>query len=563
MTRKLRKLFQRRSSLHEIDPDEIFLDSHNIPQFDTDQFEGRIDRPISRMSLIMTLLAFALILCVYLSRVWDLQVVKGADFNQKSENNRLRHSPIFAARGVIYDRNNVELGWNAPGDDADVSLRKYKNIPGLAHVLGYVRYPSKDSSGFYYREDFEGVDGVEKYFNDKLRGTNGLKLIEVDAHGKVQSENGIQAPKEGENIALSIDSRVQSELHAAIKHIAESVGFNGGGGIIMDVHTGEVIAMTSYPEFDPQIMSDRADKTLITKYLTDKNTPFLDRVIDGLYTPGSIVKPYVALGALKENIIDPNTNILGTAYISIKNQYDPTQETLFRDWKAQGLVDMRKAIAVSSDVYFYEIGGGYKDQKGLGIAKLDHYFQLFGFGEQIKDSFFTGGSGFIPTPELKAKQFNGESWRLGDTYHTAIGQYSFQVTPIQMVRAVASIANNGALLNPTILKDQQGSVERQLDIPASDFEVIREGMRKGALEGTGVSLNVPYVHMATKSGTAELGVTKENVNSWMTGFFPYENPRYAFAVVLERGSRHNLIGAGAAMRETIDWMSKNTPEYFK
>lgn len=564
MIRKIKKFFSRRSNgSNEIDPDEIFLDSRNLPQFDTNQFEGRIDKPISRGVLVVTLGFFILVLIVYLSRAWNLQIARGGEFTSRSENNRLRHTPIFAARGVIYDRNKVELAWNAPGTDPDVSLRKYKDIPGLSHVLGYVQYPTKDSAGFYYREDFEGVDGVEKFFNTELQGTNGLKLIEVDAHGAVQSENSIKAPKEGNNIKLSIDSRVQSELHTAIKHIAESVGFVGGGGVIMDIHTGEVIALTSYPEFSSQVMSDKTDKELITRYLTEKSTPFLDRVTDGLYTPGSIVKPYVAIGALKENIIDPNTNIVGTAYISIKNQFDPTQETLFRDWKAHGLVNMRRAIAVSSDVYFYEVGGGYKDQKGLGIAKLDEYFKLFGFGEQIKDSFFTGGIGVVPTPEWKAEHFNGESWRLGDTYHTAIGQYSFQVTPIQIVRGVATIANGGTLLNPTILESAQGSVERQLDVPASYFQIIREGMRMGVLEGTGTSLNVPYVKVATKSGTAELGVTKENVNSWMTGFFPYDNPRYAFAVVMEKGSRHNLIGAGAAMRETLDWMSTNTPEYFK
>ena len=577
MHKKWNRSRSRKGALREIDPDEIFLDSRNIPGFDTDQFEGRFEKPISRGSLYAVLIFFVLLVVVYGGKTWLLDVVHGQQFTALSENNRLRHTPIFAARGVIYDRNGVELAWNAPSplppvdsaatstsptsDISDVSLRKYKDIPGLAHVLGYVQYPTKDSSGFYYQEDFQGVDGAEKYFNNILQGTNGLKLIEVDAHGKVQSENSIQAPKEGGNVTLSIDSRVQSELHTAIGNVANSVGFAGGGGIIMDIHTGEVIALTSYPEFKPEVMSSKTDKELVKKYLIDKNKPFLDRVVDGLYSPGSIVKPYVALGALNEHIIDPLTKIVGTAYIAIPNPYDPKLETRFRDWKAQGLVDMRKAIAVSSDVYFYEVGGGYKDQPGLGIARIDQYMQKFGFGQPIANSFFTGGKGLVPTPDWKRQHFN-ESWFVGDTYHTAIGQYAFQVTPIQMVRAVASIANSGMLLDPVILKGEQG-VSRQIDIPAQDFKVIQEGMRQGALEGTGVSLNVPYVHIATKSGTAELGVSKENVNSWMTGFFPYENPRYAFAVVMESGSRHNLIGAGAAMRQTIDWMNANTPEYFK
>jgi penicillin-binding protein 2 len=275
------------------------------------------------------------------------------------------------------------------------------------------------------------------------------------------------------------------------------------------------------------------------------------------------VKPYVAIGALNEKIIDPARQILGTAYITIQNQYDPTKETRFNDWKAHGLVDMRRALAVSSDVYFYEVGGGYKDQKGLGITRIEKYMKMFGLGEPIDNPFFAGPVGLIPTPDWKKLNFNGDDWRVGDTYNTAIGQYSFQTTPIQIVRALSAIANGGSLIDPTILKDDQGKLVRTIDIPERHFQVVREGMRMGVQEGTGVSLNVPYVKIASKSGTAELGVTKENVNSWMTGFFPYDNPRYAFAVVLEKGSRHNLIGGGAVMRRLLDWMSVNTPEYFK
>ena len=164
----------------EIAPDEIFIDSHNLPEYDTQQFEGRLERPISRITLSVLVAFFILVLAGFATRSWILQVAKGDYYAQKSENNRLRHTPVFAARGVIYDRNGVELAWNAPSDDPDIALRKYKGDPGLAHVVGYVQYPSKDSAGFYYKEDFEGLDGAEKYFNSALQGTNGLKLVEVD-----------------------------------------------------------------------------------------------------------------------------------------------------------------------------------------------------------------------------------------------------------------------------------------------------------------------------------------------------------------------------------------------
>lgn len=554
---------RRKREHQEIQPDEIFIDSKNLGKFDTQQFEGRLEKPISKLSLNIIVIFFLLTLAAFSGKVWALQIKEGEIYREKSENNRLRHTPIFATRGIIYDRNGIELAWNAPSDDEDIFLRKYKSESGFAHVLGYVEYPSKDSAGFYYREDFEGVDGVEKYWNSDLRGQNGIKIVEVDARNNVQSQNIISPPREGKNIYLSIDSRLQYEMYKAIKDIAEKVGFSGGAGIMMDTVTGEIMVMTSYPEYSSEIMSSKTDLEKVRSYLISPVKPFLDRAVDGLYAPGSIIKPYIALAALNENVIDPAKKILSTGSISVQNQYYPDLQTVFRDWKAHGLVDMRQAIAVSSDVYFYEVGGGYKDQKGLGIARIERYMKLFGFGERIENSFFSGAEGVIPSPEWKKKNFNGEVWTLGNTYHTSIGQYGFQTSPIQIVRAMSSIVNDGLLRDPSIIKGVSGPIVRNIDIPSQYFKIIKDGMRLGALQGTGTSLNVPYVEIATKSGTAELGTSKSNVNSWMTGYFPYKKPRYAFVVLMEKGGVHNLIGAGAVMREVIEWMNVNTPEYFQ
>lgn len=548
----------------DIDPDEIFLDSSNLPQFDTHQFEGRIDSPISKITGYTVIAFFLCLITFFAARVWILQVEKGEEFTQLSEKNYLRHTPLFAARGVIYDRNKIELAWNAPSDDPEVLLRKYKEIPGIAHVVGYIQYPTKDSSGFYYREDFIGMDGIEKTLNDHLQGKNGLRIVEINALGKISRENIIRPPENGTPTTLSIDSRVQSKMYQVIKDISNRVGFAGGAGVIMDIRTGEIIALTSFPEYDPNVMSEAKDREKINEYLRSKNTPFLDRASDGLYTPGSIIKPFMAIAALAEKIIDPSKQILSTGSIAIQNEYDPKLQTIFKDWKAHGYTDMRKAIAVSSDVYFYTVGGGYKDQKGLGIRKIDDYVAKFGFGEKIPSYFFAQSpTGVIPTPEWKIKNFDGDTWRLGNTYHTSIGQYGFQVTPLQAVRAVASIANDGKLLIPTLLKTEVGQVEKTIDLPKEYFDIVQEGMRLGVTDGTAASLKVSYVEIAAKSGTAELGVTKEKVNSWMTGYFPYKDPKYAFAIVMERGEVHNLIGAGAAFRELIEWMQLYTPEYFK
>jgi penicillin-binding protein 2 len=555
-------LFRRRRHNTEIAPDEIFMDSHNLPQFDQNQFEGRLDTPISKVGLSLIVVFFMLTVGVFATRAWALQIADGEKYAERSEKNRLRHTPIFASRGVISDRNGVELAWNSPGEDPYVPVRKYIDLPGLAHVLGYVQYPSKDSAGFYYKEDFSGIDGVEKYYDAELQGKNGLRLIEVDARGQVQSENVVKPPEQGGSLRLSIDSRIQSQMYKSIKDVATRVGFAGGAGVMMDVTNGEVIAMTSYPEYNSEVMSSKTDVAAVRGFLTSKDKPFLDRAIDGLYAPGSIVKPYMALAALNEKTIDPLKKIESTGSISVPNDYDPKLSTVFRDWKALGWVDMRDAIAMSSDIYFYAVGGGYKDQKGLGISRINKYMEMFGFGKRVENSFFTGVDGTVPSPEWKMKTFNGETWRLGNTYHTAIGQYGFLSSPIQIVRGVSTLASKGVLRDPTILKDHPSTTTKELEIPKSYFTIIHEGMRKGALVGTGKALNVPYVEFATKTGTAELGVAKDNVNSWVTGFFPYKNPKYAFAIVMEKGSVHNLIGAVAVMRELSDWMSSSTPEYF-
>ena len=173
--------------------------------------------------------------------------------------------------------------------------------------------------------------------------------------------------------------------------------------------------------------------------------------------------------------------------------------------------------------------------------------------------------GTIPSPAWKAANFKGDpAWRIGDTYHTAIGQYGFQVTPIEMARAVGAMANDGKLLTPHLIlgdtaKDNQVT---NVDLNQSYFDTVHEGMREAVTSGTATALNVPYVQVAAKTGTAQIGLSLTKVNSWVIGFFPYDNPKYSFAIMMEAGPSTNEVGASAVMRELLDWMSVNTPEYF-
>jgi penicillin-binding protein 2 len=573
----MKKIFRKKRRVN-LDPNEIFLDSSNLPNFNVHQFEGRIEKPISKSTLVLVGIFFVFAQGVYLWKVGLLQIIHGQEFRDRAENNRLEHSLIFGSRGIIYDRNKVPLAWNVlPETDAnwvdapskegkalnDFPLRRYIEDPGFGHLLGYLSYPAKDTSGFYYKKDYEGKDGIEEVYNTEMNGTPGTKIQEVDALSRVRSSSVVNPPTAGQDLVLTIDSRVQKEMFQAISETAGKVGFRAGAGVIMNVETGEVLALTSFPEYSSQVLTDGDNHDIIASYQTDKRTPFLDRAVSGLYTPGSIVKPYMAIAALNEKIITPEKKILSTGSISIPNPYFPDKPTVFKDWKAHGYVDMRDAIAVSSDVYFYEVGGGYKnEQKGLGIANIEKYMKMFGFGTTTGIDIVGESAGVVPNPAWKEKNFDGAPWLLGNTYHTSIGQYGFQVTPLQAVRAVGSIANEGTLVTPHLVEDIT-TLKTKLSLPKSSFEVVQEGMRRGVLFGVATALNVDGVKIAAKTGTAELGVKKDFVNSWVTGFFPFDHPKYAFAIVMERGPVHNLVGATYVMRQMVDWMAANTPEYLK
>lgn len=568
LNKLVRRLRISRRKSQEINPEDIFLDSANLPGLNRDRFEGRIERPIGETTFLGVKMVMLLIILFLSGRLLTLQVVNGNAYAAVSEANRLDRDIIFADRGVIFDRNKIPLAENAvkPGEN-DFAARVYAPIDGIATVVGYIKYPAKDRAGRYYDESYHGLSGVEKSYDTLLSGVNGSKLTETDALGNLTSESVVDAPRKGGDLHLSIDSRLSEKMYQAIASTAQARGFRGGAGVIMDVETGEILALVSYPEYDPNILASGSDSAEIGRLLNDKSTPLLNRAVSGLYTPGSIVKPIVALGALNENVIDPRKTIVSTGELVLPNPYNPSQPSIFKDWKAHGATDMREAIAVSSDVYFYQIGGGFGSQKGLGITKLDEYFSLFGLDEETGIDLPAEIEGVIATPSWKAKNFPDDpDWRVGNTYHTAIGQYGTQITPIVAARYAAAIANGGKLLVPSVAlggRSSEERVHREIDLRAEDWRVIREGMRRGVTHGTVAGLSNPHVAVAAKTGTAELGARKEFVNSWVVGFFPYEKPRYAFALIMERGPVQNLVGATSVFRGVLDWIAENTPEYFE
>lgn len=558
---------KRKKMSGEIYIDEIFLDSHNSPEFNSQQFEGKLEAPISKRIIIILGSISMLFAVLFLYRLFDLQIVNGADFRKRSDSNSLWQQPLFAERGIIFDRRMTELAWNIPNENGDpYPERAYTPDGGFSHLLGYILYPKSDDNGFYWQTDTEGKDGIEKVFDEYLKGENGVTLFETDVSGEVLTSGSVKPALPGHSITLTIDSRLQKKLSELISKNAVPGLYEGGAGVIMDVTNGDIIAMTSYPEYNSNILTNAKDRSTITEYVNDERHPFLNRALSGLYTPGSIVKPYIALGALTEGVTTPETIIISNGQIEVANPYAPGSVSVFKDNKAHGPVDIERALAVSSNIYFYAIGGGFEKQVGLGIDRINKYLSMFGLGEKTGINLPGESKGTIPSPEWKAKTFPGDQWRIGDTYNTAIGQYGFQVTPLQMARAVSAVANGGKLqtpnliLSPSILRTASSNLE-VLPVNSDAYPVVREGMRRAVTEGRAILLSMNELHIAAKTGTAQLGVKKDKVNSWVSGFFPYENPRYAFILLMEAAPNTEPPSATSIIRPLFDSIVREMPEY--
>lgn len=554
-------MFGKKNLDPKIYPDEIFLDSKNIPDFNTAHFEGRLEKPIGRKTYYLLSAALGALALFYLSKIFVLQVAQGEKYTARSERNIFKKERVTPLRGNIYDRNGVALAANGE------KSRIYAEIPGLSHILGYTSLPSPEeteNNPDITAEELVGKDGVEKYYDEKLRGVTGVKLIERDSQGTVISENIQTAPKNGENLNLTISSAIQSRLFKLMEEVIRERDFEGGAAVIMDATDGGILAMVSAPEYSSQILSDGGPAESINKFINNKNKPFINRAISGLYAPGSTIKPFVALAALNEGTISPDKEIFSSGSISVPNPFFPDKKTVFKDWKAHGAVDMRRALAVSSDVYFYEIGGGFEEIKGLGINKIYEYAKKFGFGSATGVDLAGEKEGVVPNQEVKAKSNPDDPlWRIGDTYITSIGQGYFLATPLQLASYAAVVANDGAIVKPYLVKPDGPPAETQngnVGIPKNYFKIAKEGMRMAVTEGTAQGLNIPGVSLAVKTGTAEVG-GKKYVHSWLIGFYPYENPKYTFAIVLEKGHAGNTVGAPYVMMQFFEWLKLYHPEY--
>lgn len=535
-------------------PEDTFFDALNTSSMDEQQMEGVLEQSLS--SRVTTLIGVGIIVltAIVILQLFRLQVVKGSEFYTQSEDNRLSEKIIFAKRGVIFDRNQIPLAWNEEDDNSQESYlrRAYINAPGFGHVLGYVQYPQRDRNGFYWRRTIDGEAGVERLTQDLLAGTNGALLVERDAQMRSSTNSSIREPIDGENIHTTLDSELQKRIHAHMAEIIESDGYQAGAAVFMDIYTGDIRVLTNYPEYSSSIMSEGIDQKQIREFLRSSRGYFLNRATAGLYSPGSTVKPFIALAALAGGYITEETTIYSSGRIEVPNPYDPGNPAVFRDWRrtGHGMTDVKFAIADSVNTFFYAISGGWRDQKGMGITYITDYLERFKIGEPTGFELAAESVGVIPTPAWKREIFQ-DDWRLGDTYITSIGQFGFQTTPLQMARAIAALANDGYLIAPRIIADKAIDMTAIEGIDQKNVDIVLAGMRETVTRGTAQILkNIP-VQMAVKTGTAQVSVRDGINNSWIVGVYPYENPQTAFAVVLERGPNEGARSAAHVIWESF------------
>ncbi|MBI4193264.1 MAG: hypothetical protein HY536_01410, partial [Candidatus Colwellbacteria bacterium] len=442
--------------------------------------KGIGERPLPR-SIFRHAIAVALILGVLaLGRVWSLGGMRGGDYRARAENALERVVVKRAARGRILDRFGIPLVENAPSLDlyldaaefarrgeeegvrsalaragmgrdeieaaleaaahtsdrllvkqdvrrSDAVVVESANVSSLsvesdlkrsfgeefAHIVGYTGLATREETRLGFSSvDLVGRTGLEAQFDGSLRGENGRVVLFKDARGGVLEERILRESESGGDLTTTIDGELQTYFYARLKETMRTLGAGPGGvGIALDPRNGEVLSLVSLPSFTPENIVDA---------LANSRKPIFNRAVSGLYNPGSVIKTIVAIAALKEKIVTPRDRIFSAGYIEIPNPYFPEKPSRFLDWKAHGWVDLYAALARSSNVYFYAVGGGYKNLKGIGMAKLKEYYERFGLGEKTGIAIPGEATGEIPSAE--EREAGGGVWRVGDTYNVSIGQ---------------------------------------------------------------------------------------------------------------------------------------------
>ncbi|MGK3111702.1 penicillin-binding protein 2 [Candidatus Pantoea formicae] len=448
--------------------------------------------------------------------------------------------------------------------------REYPYGADLAHVVGYV---SKINDNDFKRLNAEGVgenyaadhnigkQGIEGYYESILHGKTGYQEVEVDNHGRIVRVLKEVPPVAGQNVYLTLDLHLQ-------QYVESQLAGQRAAALIEDPRDGSVLAMVSAPSYDPNPfvkgISYKAYKTL----LADKNLPLINRVTQGLYPPASTVKPYMAMSALLTKVITPSFTIFGAPTWTL-----PGTDRKYRDWKksGHGTLDVTKAIEESADSFFYQVAFM------MGIDRIHTMLSQFGYGKPTGIDLNEEYAGLLPSREWKQK-VHKHAWYQGDTVSVGIGQGYWIATPIQMVKALVALINNGRVINPHLLEKSQRGTEQQLYQPKDPqpqigdpkspyWSLVRHAMfgMANAPNGTGYKYfhTAPY-GIAAKSGTSQVFSLRQNqvYNAKMiptrlrdhifyTAFAPFNDPKVAVALILENGGSEGVTAA-PLMRNILD-----------
>ncbi|HET6690308.1 MAG TPA: penicillin-binding protein 2 [Miltoncostaeaceae bacterium] len=456
-------------------------------------------------------------------------------------------------------------------------LRSYPEAATASHILGQTGRIGPNEIAAYRRKGYQGDEtvgkgGIEQQYEEFLTGTPGRSVVEVDASGEPQGREYLSsvAPVPGRTIQLSIDLKTQEALEAGLADAARVTGAKGAAGVAMDPRTGEVLALGSFPTFNPEIFVKRKDKE-ITRINRDEDRPLLDRAIQGVYPAGSTFKPITAAAGIQGGELGVDEELESVPTITLHKQEFSNFER-----RGHGWVDLPTALEVSSDTFFYQVADRLWQAQDTDrrVFPLQAEAREFGLGRDTGIDLPGESPALVPDPPWKKKNFAGpdfsdfdRSWLAGDTIQLGVGQGYLLVTPVQMAVAYAAIANGGTIVSPTVaqsVRDPNGRVVQKLSagrptrhIEIAGLEQIRDGLHRAAngVNGTSTSVfaNLPDdAKVAGKTGTAEPGDGGED-HSWFVGYAPYDDPSIVVAVVIERGG----TGANAAAPVVCRTMGAN------
>lgn len=468
-------------------------------------------------------------------------------------------NPILVKESISQDEALIftERGSEFPGAFIEkTAVREYADSIIFSHLLGYqgkiekkelVDYPE------YSFTDYIGKQGLEKSYEESLRGINGAFQVEVDSQGAIKKERGVINPQPGKDLILSIDAGLQKKVFDSLTAVLEQTETKTAAAVAINPRNGEVLALVSLPAFDNNLFSQKLSRSQYAALINDPNKPLFNRALSGEYPPGSTLKPLVVVAGLSEGVIDENTTVNCSGEISVGSYR-------FRDWKTHGVTNLKKALAESCDVFFYSVGGGYGQISGLGMSRMKKYEDAFGLGRITGIDIPGEANGLIPDENWKWEKI-GEKWFIGNSYHAAIGQGYITTTPLQLANYIAAIANGGMLYQPKIVSRIGASgdlatplapkiIKEQL-ASAEVIRAVKLGMRETILSGTAQSLADLPVAVAGKTGTAQFG-SENKTHAWFVSFAPFENPEIALAILVEGGGEGHS-SAVPATKEIYQW----------